>query len=74
MDEADRNPNLLPVFGGSGGGVSSDSVLPVVPVSCRTGACARPPPKLLSWYFCLINRSMAESASSASNGMAGFAF
>lgn len=30
MDDADLRPNRLPVFGGSGGGVSSEEVLPVL--------------------------------------------
>jgi hypothetical protein len=29
IDETDRKPNLLPVFGGGGGGMSSEFVLPV---------------------------------------------
>lgn len=63
IDEADLKPNLLPVFGGRGGGWSSEFVLPVF---CR--ACAL---TTLSWYFCLMNLSIAESASSASNGTGG---
>jgi hypothetical protein len=66
IDEADLKPNLLPGFGGSGGGWSSEFVLPVF---CR--ACAL---IALSWYFCLINLSIAESASSASNGTGGLVF
>jgi hypothetical protein len=30
IDDADLNPNLLPVFGGRGGGWSSEFVLPVL--------------------------------------------
>jgi hypothetical protein len=66
IDEADLNPNLLPVLGGSGGGWSSEFVLPVFCRLCVLTAG--------SWYFCRMNLSIAESASSASNGIAGFAF
>ncbi len=63
MDDADLKPNLLPVFGGSGGGLSSEFVLPVL---FRAG-----PFRTLSWYLFLINLSIAESASSTSNGIGG---
>ncbi len=63
MDDADLKPNLLPVFGGSGGGLSSEFVLPVL---FRAG-----PSNTLSWYFFRMNLSIAESASSASNGIGG---
>lgn len=66
MDEADLKPNLLPVFGGNGGG-SSEFVLPLL--CCRIGALTA-----LCWYFCRINLSMAESASSASKGIGGLVF
>lgn len=67
MEDADLKPNLCPVFfGGSGGGWSSEFVLPVLFRACAVTA--------LSWYFCLINLSMAESASSTSIGMGGRAF
>lgn len=66
IELADRKPNLLPVLGGKGGGLSSEFVLPV---SCLFGALID-----LSWYFCLMNLSIAISASSASTGMGGFAF
>jgi hypothetical protein len=65
IDDADLKPNLLPVFGGRGGGWSSEFVLPVL---FRTGALTA-----RSMYFCLMNLSIAESASSTSNGMGGFA-
>jgi hypothetical protein len=64
MEVADLNPNLLPVFGGNGGGISSEFVLPV---SCLAAAA-------LSAYFCLMKRSIAASASSASMGMGGLVF
>lgn len=68
MDVADRRLNRDGVFGGSGGGVpSSDSVLPV---SCF-GACRAGP---VPMYFARMNRSMAESTSSASMGTGGFLF
>lgn len=63
IEEADLNPNLLPVFGGSGGGWSSE--LELLPVSFREAA--------RSEYFPRINLSIAESASSASKGIGGFA-
>lgn len=66
IEEADLNPNLLPVFGGNGGGWSSEFVLPVL---CLAGAFTD-----LSTYFCLMNLSNAESASSTSNGIGGFVF
>ena len=64
MEDADRNPNLLGVFGGNGGGVSSD---PVLPVSCLRDDELSP----VVMYLALIYRSMAESASSASIGTGG---
>lgn len=68
MDDADLKlePNLLNVLGGRGGGVSSDSVLPVL--GRRVEA------KGLFMYFARINRSMAVSASSASIGTGGLLF
>jgi hypothetical protein len=66
MEDADLKPNLLPVLGGRGGGWSSEFVLPVL---FRSGALT-----VLSIYFCRINLSIAESASSTSNGIGGFAF
>ncbi len=67
MDVADRRPKRLGVFGGIGGGISSDSELPV---SCRTGAGADEENALLM-YFWRMKRSMAESASSTSTGTGG---
>lgn len=69
MEDADLRLNLLPVFGGSGGGWSSELVLPVFWRDCP---CANG--FLLSAYFCRINRSIAESASSASIGIGGLVF
>lgn len=66
IEDADLNPNLIPVLGGRGGGWSSEFVLPVCCCVCALG--------VRSWYFCLINLSIAESASSASKGMGGLAF
>lgn len=66
MEDADLKPNLLPVFGGSGGGWSSEFVLPVL---CLVGGFAA-----LSTYFCRMNLSIAESASSASKGTGGLVF
>ena len=66
IDEADLKPNRLPVLGGSGGGWSSEFVLPVL---CRVGALM-----VRSWYFCRMNLSIAASTSSASKGIGGFAF
>ncbi len=66
MLEADLKPNLLPVFGGRGGGWSSEFVLPVL---CLVGGLTA-----LSWYFCRMNLSIAESASSASKGTGGLVF
>lgn len=63
IDEADLKPNLCPGFGGRGGGWSSEFVLPVL---CLTGGFAA-----LSWYFCLMNLSIAESVSSASKRTGG---
>ena len=62
IDEADLRPNLLPVLGGGKGGWSSEFVLPV---SCLFAA--------RSAYFPRMKRSIAESASSASIGIGGFA-
>ena len=61
IEEADLKPNLDPVFGGNGGGWSSEFELPV---SCRAATAC-------SWYFARINLSIAESASSISNGIGG---
>jgi hypothetical protein len=62
MDEADLNPNLVEFLGGNGGGVPSpicgDLDFPV-------------PLTVLFIYFCRINRSIAESASSTSTGTGG---
>jgi hypothetical protein len=66
MEEADLKPNLLPVFGGRGGGWSSEFVLPVL---CFAGGLTD-----LSTYFCRMNLSIAESASSASKGIGGRVF
>jgi len=69
LDESGNlKPNLLGVLGGRGGGVSSDSVLPVVCDGVALGV------DVLLAYFKRINRSMAESASSASTGTGGFLF
>lgn len=64
MEEADLKPNRLPVFGGSGGGVSSDEVLPVL--------CFLAPARDRCIYFERMNLSIAGSTSSASTGMGGF--
>jgi hypothetical protein len=66
MEEADLKPNLLKVLGGSGGGVSSDSVLPVL--------CLFVEAKGLFMYFARMKRSMAVSASSASIGTGALLF
>lgn len=68
MEDADLKlePNLLNVFGGSGGGVSSDSVLPVL--------CLLVEARGLFIYLARINRSIAVSASSASIGTGGRLF
>jgi hypothetical protein len=68
-EDAALNPNLVDeeFFGGRGGGVpSSESGLLGLPEE-RTVAT-------LLVYFCLMNRSIAESASSASMGTGGFRF
>jgi hypothetical protein len=66
MDDADRKPKRLGVLGGSGGGVSSDSVLPVLWVLVE--------PNARFMYFWRINLSMAPSASSVSTGIDGLLF
>jgi hypothetical protein len=66
MDAADRKPTRLGVLGGRGGGVSSDSVLPVL--------CRLPVLKVRFMYFCRMYRSMAPSISSASTGSCTFLF
>lgn len=63
---AGLNPNRLPVLGGKGGGVPSSEPLALLG---RVGALL-----LRLVYLARINRSMTESASSASMGMAGFLF
>lgn len=69
MEDADRKPNRLPVFGGRGGGWSSvePELLPVSLDFIGVGAA-------FEVYFCRINLSIAESASSASNGIGGLVF
>lgn len=67
IEEADLKPNLLPGFGGKGGGWSSEFVLPVLFLAVGFAAA-------LSIYLPLMNLSIAESASSTSKGIGGFAF
>lgn len=66
VDEAPRKLNFPGVFGGKGGGVSSDPVLPVWFLRIDDNA----------WfaYLARIKRSMAESTSSASSGTGAFLF
>jgi hypothetical protein len=65
IDEADLNPNLE-FLGGSGGGVPSSSCV---------GFLSFPVwPATVLMYFCLINLSIAESASSTSMGIDGSLF
>lgn len=78
IEDADLKPNLLLlVFGGSEGEGrrSSDSVLPVLPVSCRLcSGWTRAPCVFLFIYFSLIYLSIAGSTSSTSRGTFGFEF
>ncbi len=64
-------PNRFPVFGGRGGGESSDDLPPVL---FRLGGRGLPSARLRCSYFCLMNRSIAESTSSASRGIGGLMF
>jgi hypothetical protein len=70
VDDAARNANLGPFFGGRGGG-SSELVLPVL---CRVVDRALPPENARCSYFCRMNLSIVESTSSTSIGIDGFAF
>lgn len=75
VEEADRrfdNPNILPVLGGRGGGEPSGDPIPSEP--CRLGGLGFPSSRDLYWYFCRMNFSMHESASSTSVGIAGLTF
>ena len=65
-------PNLLPGFGGRGGGWSSE--LRVLPVSVRAAGLRSPPEKSCWSYFCLMNFSKTASTSSTSSGIGGFVF
>ena len=65
-------PNLLPCFGGSGGGCSSE--LRVLPVLWRAAGRRWPPEKSCWSYFCLINLSNTASTSSTSSGIGGLVF
>ena len=64
-------PNRFPVFGGNGGGESSDSLPPVL---SRLGGRGLPSANDRCSYFCLMNRSIAGSTSSASMGIEGLIF
>lgn len=64
-------PNRFPVFGGNGGGESSDGLPPIL---SRLGGRGLPSANDRCSYFCLINRSIAGSTSSASIGIEGLIF
>ena len=70
-EERKPKPNFRPGFGGGGGGLSSELAVPPVYVLCAADRAGAPAAKALCSYFCLMNRSIAESTSSTSIGTWG---
>lgn len=71
--DADRRakPNLLPGFGGNGGGWSSDELTLAFPVLCDAALRPAPPENSLNSYLRRMKRSMTPPASSTSTGISG---
>lgn len=69
-----KNLCFLPGAGRSGVGDGCVDCVKLGEASVREGTTGRPSTKLLSTYFFLTKRSMAESISSASRGMSGCLF